>query len=411
MSVANRILGGCFVIKKNNEVRTNRGMAYNVGSSAGVGYETPGVFQAYVGTKSSTAEEALGVMLDTVEKMREEPVSAQELKDAKDAILNSNVFNYVSPSQVLNRKITLEHLGYPEDFLESYNEKVRAVDENEVLDVMQRRVDPDKFAIVAVGKTDDWDGDLSDFGPVDELDISIPEPEGPEFPEPTDESIEAGRGVLAAAQRAHGGAALAHLSGVERKDSIGLSMGGRELSITTHTRTVFPSQMRAEMTLPFGEVVQCVNGDTGCVKSPQGTQTVTGDNLADMRNQIVASPLYLLGHYDSFQVQQLPGEEIQGQAADVVLVWVNDEDDEWVKLYFDPASHLLLGTQAKGKNPVTQAVGIQDTYVSDIREMDGIQVPFAATLMHDGEKLMEIETTLFSANPTVDPAIFEQPAS
>ena len=59
--------------------------------------------------------------------------------------------------------------------------------------VMQRRVDPDKFAIVAVGKTEDWDGDLTAFGPVEELDISIPEPEGPEFPDPTPETIEKGQ--------------------------------------------------------------------------------------------------------------------------------------------------------------------------------------------------------------------------
>jgi hypothetical protein len=46
-----------------------------------------------------------------------------------------------------------------------------------------------------------------------------------------------------------------------------------------------------------------------------------------------------------------------------------------------------------------------------VREVDGLKVPFAATMTHDGEKLMGIETTSFSANPTVDPAIFEQPSS
>jgi zinc protease len=411
MSVANRVLGGSFGSKLFNEVRTNQGLAYNVGSRAGVDFEAPGVFQAYVGTKSSTAEKALGVMLETVEKMREEPVTSGELEDAKDAILNSNVFNYVSTSQVLNRKITLEYLGYPEDFLETYNEKIRAVDAGAVLDVMQRRVDPDNFAIVAVGKTDEWDGDLSDFGPVEDLDISIPEPEGPEFPDPTDESVEAGRGVLAAAQRAHGGAALSSMSSLERKDTVGLSVNGMEMSISTHARVVFPVQAYTQLKLPFGEMVQCVNGETGWSKSPQGTQSVGGDQLADMRNDIIADPLYILGHFDAFPVQQLPGEEINGQAADVVLVWVNDKDEEWKKLYFEPQSHLLLGTQAKGDNPITQAAGIQDTYVSDYREVDGIKVPFAATLMHDGEKLMEIETTLFSVNPVVDASIFEQPAS
>ncbi len=411
MSVANRVLGGGFGDRLFNEVRTNRGLAYNVGSTAGVGFETPGVFQAYVGTKSSTAEEALGVMLDTVEKMREEPVSERELRDAKDAILNSNVFNYVSSSQILNRKISLEYLGYPEDFLETYNEKIRAVDANDVLDVMKRRIHPDRFAIVAVGKTEEWDGDLSGFGPVEELDISIPEPEGPEFPDPTDETVEAGRGVLAAAQTAHGGSALVHMSSAERKDTVGLSVNGMDLSIRSHAKVIYPDRAYTAVTLPFGEIVQCVNGDSGWAKTPQGTQSVSGDDLTEMRNQIIRDPLYILGHFDAFPVQLLPGEEIQEKAADVVLVWVNEDDEDWLKLYFDPETHLLLGTQAKGTNPMTQAVGIQDTYVSDLRDVDGVKVPFASTVMHDGEKLMEIETTLFSVNPKIDETIFEQPSS
>lgn len=411
MSVANRILGGGFGDRLFNEVRTNRGLAYNVGSTTGAGFAHPGVFQAYCGTKSETTEEAIGVIIDTIEEMRTEKVSEEELEDAREAMLNSNVFNYVQPQQVLTRKMNLEYLGYPDDFLERYNESVRAVDADGVLDVMQRRVDPDKFAIVAVGRTADWDGDLTAFGPVEELDISIPEPEGPEFPEPTDETVEKGRAALAAAKAAHGGAKLASIESMKQSASISLSVQGMNMGATVQSTTVFPDRLASTISLPFGEVIQVIDGDTGFAKSPQGMQELAGDQLADARAQIVEDWAYLLGHYDNFPVQLLESEDVDGVSCDVVLVWTDDSNDRWIKLYFDPSSHVLVRTQQKDKHMVTQTPGISHTDYSDLREIDGIKAPHAWVTWFDGEKLVEAELTGLEVNPEVDETIFERPAS
>jgi zinc protease len=411
MSVANRILGGGFGDRLFNEVRTKRGLAYNVGSTPGAGFATPGVFQAYCGTKSETTEEAIQVVLDTIEQMRTEKVTEQELEDAKEAMLNSNVFNYVQPQQVLTRKMNLEYLGYPDDFLERYNESVRAVDADGVLDVMQRRIDPDKFAIVAVGKTEDWDGDLTAFGPVEELDISIPEPEGPEFPEPTDETVEKGRAVLAAAQTAHGGSKLKSVESMRQSASLALSVQGMNLSASVVATMVFPDRMANTINLPFGEVVQVIDGDSGFAKSPQGMQELTGDELADARAQIVEDWMYLLGHYDQFPVQLLESEDVGGVTCDVVLIWTDDSDDRWLKMYFDPSTHALVRTQQKSKHMVTQTPGISHTDYSDLRPVDGIQVPHAWVSYFEGEKLIEAELTKLEINPSIDSSIFERPAS
>ena len=412
MSVGNRVLGGGFGDRLFNEVRSKRGLAYNVGSSAGVDFARPGVFQAYCATKSETTQEALGVVLETVEAMREEKVDEQELNDAKEAILNSNVFNYVTKEQVLTRKMTLEYLGYPEDFLESYNEKIRAVDSDAVLDVMKRRVHPDRFAIVAVGKTEDWDGDLTEFGPVEELDISIPEPEGPEFPAPTDEAVEKGRAVLAAAQKAHGGSRLAGMTALRRKGQATFKVQGMELNAEISSTIVFPDRSRQVIQSPmFGELIQVVDRDTAWAQSAQGVQDLPSSQAEESRLDIVTEPLYLLGHYDAFPVQLLESEEVEGVQADVVLVWVDDQNDKWEKLYFDPQTHLLLKTQSKGKHPFTQAPGIQDNLMRDYAAFDGVQVARTEVLYHDGEELIDIETVSLEIDPKIDDADFAKPAS
>jgi hypothetical protein len=276
---------------------------------------------------------------------------------------------------------------------------------------MQRRVDPDKFAIVAVGKTEDWDGDLTAFGPVEELDISIPEPEGPEFPEPTDETVEKGRAVLAAGRAAHGGAVLGTIESMSNKASLSLSVQGMDLAATVETYVIYPDRMANKINLPFGEVLQVVNRDSGFSKSPQGIQDTTGDDLVEARSQIVEDPLYLLGHYDSFPVQLLESEDVDGTTCDVVLVWIDDTAGRWLKMYFDPTTHQLVRTQQKSKHMVTQTPGIAHTDYSDFRDVAGAKAPFKFVNYFDGELLIDGEVTEMKLNPDIDESVFERPAS
>ena len=411
MSVANRILGGGFGDRLFNEVRTKHGYAYNVGSTTGAGFATPGVFQAYCGTKSGSTEAALGVVIDTIEKMRTGLVTAQELSDAKEGMLAADVFNYVQPQQVLQRKMSLEYLGYPDDFLEAYNDKVRAIDAEDVQDVMQRRVRPDEFAIVAVGKRADWDGDLSSFGPVEELDISIPEPAGPEFPEPTDETIEKGRAVLAAAQKAHGGPKLASVQSLSRSSKAVFYFQGQPFNITTKEQIAFPNRSYTVVGTPFGEQIIAVGPESGWMKGMQGTQDVQGEALTDQHREIISSPLYVLGHFDQFPVQALPSEDVNGTQADVVLVWIDDEAGEWTKFYFDPSTHVLVATESKSNNMMTGVAGIMRVELSDVKAVGGIMAPHAQVGYFDGEKMFESTVQSMQVNSGFDDALLEKPAS
>ncbi len=276
MIVMNRILGGGFSSRLFNEVRSNLGLAYSVGSAPGVGMAHEGAFMAYCGTKNSTVDKALGAVLQQIDKIRDSEVSPDELSKAKEAMLNSYVFNFVQKSQTLRRLQTYEFLGYPSDFLEQYPDKVRAVTAKNVEDVAQRRIHPEDFAIVAVGKTSEWDGDLTEFGPVENLDISIPEPKGPEFPEPTAETIEKGRSILAAAKKALGGEKLSKLKSIHREDKASLSVQGMTIGIGLKSWTLYPSSSRVEINMPMGDMVQAVSADGAWAKGPQGIQDVGG---------------------------------------------------------------------------------------------------------------------------------------
>ncbi len=409
MIVMNRILGGGFSSRLFNEVRSNLGLAYTVGSSAGVGMAHKGTFMTYCGTKNSTVDKALGAVLNQVDKIRESEVSQDELSKAKEAMLNSYVFNFVRKSQTLTRLQTYDFLGYPSDFLQQYPDKIRAVNAKDVQDVAQRRVHPEDFAIVAVGKKSEWDGDLTEFGPVEDLDISIPEPKGPEFPEATAESIEKGHSIMSAAMKALGGEKLAKLSSLHRQDKANLNVQGMSINIGLNSWTLYPNSARVEISMPMGNMVQAVSADGAWAKGPQGIQDMGEEQAAKQREGIIEDVHYLTGHFDSFQLQALPSEMVGDTKADVVLVWLSDE--KWVKLYFDPSTHMPIEQADMAKHMITQTMGLQVSTFSDWKDYGGILFAQKVDVTHGGEPLMSVETQSIEVNPKIDTSIFEKPQS
>ena len=175
--VMNRILGGGFTGRLFKNVRSREGLAYSVYGSYSANYEYPGEFYVGCQTKSESTVYAIRAMLEEVEKIRESEVTDEELALAKDSFLNSFVFNFESKGQIVNRLMTLEYFGYPADFLQKTKANVEKVTKADVLRVAQKHLHPDNVQILAVGRPDDFDEPLSVFGPVNEIDITIPPPQ------------------------------------------------------------------------------------------------------------------------------------------------------------------------------------------------------------------------------------------
>lgn len=86
LDVLNVILGGNMSSRLFNEVREERGLAYDVGSYVRRYHET-GAFVVSAGVDNKKASEALRVILMELEKLTREPVGADELRRAKDFYL------------------------------------------------------------------------------------------------------------------------------------------------------------------------------------------------------------------------------------------------------------------------------------------------------------------------------------
>ena len=174
--VMNEILGGSFVSRLFRNVRSRMGLAYSVSGYYAADYDHSGIFYVNCQTKSESTVQAIRAMVDEVRKITQTEVTDQELALAKEAYLNSYVFNFDSKGQVIQRLMTFEYFGYPADFLEKEKANVEKVTKADILRVARKHLQPDKLQILAVGRPDDFDQPLSVLGQVNEIDITIPAP-------------------------------------------------------------------------------------------------------------------------------------------------------------------------------------------------------------------------------------------
>ena len=174
LSVMNTIFSGGFSSRVVQDVRTKLGLAYNVDGRFGAAYDHPGIFVVELGTRSASTVAATKATLAEVARLRTDPPTPEELRSAKDQLLNSFIFRYDTPEKVLAEQVTLAVYGYPADFLDRYHEAVEKVTAADVSRVAQKYIEPGKLAIVVVGNLGEIQPPLTDLGKTTQLDITIP---------------------------------------------------------------------------------------------------------------------------------------------------------------------------------------------------------------------------------------------
>ena len=268
VEVMNEVLGGGFSARLFSNIRSRKGLAYNVGGGVGSAFDHPGLLQLQMTTKSGTTAESIAALQQEVDDLvGGKPASADELMKAKDAILNSFVFRYDTKQEVLLEQIGLEYYGYPADFLQRYQAGIARVTVDDVNRVAKKYLHKDKLAMLVVGKAEDFDKPLSTYGPVTTIDVTIPEPaaEGgsSKGPAPTSSTAQ-GKALLAKVVEGLGGKEkVGAVKAVRRKATMVQKTPEGDMNIGVESVSAFPDRLRRTMQLPMGEVTAVVNGNSG----------------------------------------------------------------------------------------------------------------------------------------------------
>jgi predicted Zn-dependent peptidase len=150
LGVLNTILGDGMSSRLFLNIREDKGLAYAVDSSLSLLQDT-GTVVIYAGVDPGRAPEALRAILDELERLRDEPISAKELNKAKEYLKGRLVLgledSYSRAAWVAYQALLMDTIKSPEAVLAAYD----AVTAAEVRALAQKIVDPSAYSLAAVG--------------------------------------------------------------------------------------------------------------------------------------------------------------------------------------------------------------------------------------------------------------------
>jgi len=150
LSVMNYILGGGgFGSRLFEEIRVKRGLAYSV-TSYFEPQRYPGSFQIVLQTKNASAREAVSVLRDQMNRIRNKLISQEELERAKKYLVGSFPFRLDTQAKLANFLLQVEYYGLGLDYPERYATLIKAVTREDVLRVAKSYLHPANAILVIV---------------------------------------------------------------------------------------------------------------------------------------------------------------------------------------------------------------------------------------------------------------------
>ena len=154
LQVMDTILGGGagFTARIPQRLRDELGLAYTTFASitmtAGL---DPGRFIAFIGTSPENQKLATEGLVNEIRRIIEEPVTAEELQDARDYLTGSFVFAFESIAQIARFLVHAEVYGLGFDYVDKYPEYIRSITKEDITRVARKYLDSENYTLVVVG--------------------------------------------------------------------------------------------------------------------------------------------------------------------------------------------------------------------------------------------------------------------
>ena len=169
VQVLNRVLGSGPASRLFRNLREDKGYTYGISSGFSASHYL-NHFTVSTNVRTEVTGPALEELLKEFRDIRERLVPAEELEDAKRALVASFALSTESPAAALRNALTIKEYGFPADYWDTYPEKISAVTAADVQRVAKKYIPLDNFQIVAVGDATKIKDVLAKYGPIEEWD-------------------------------------------------------------------------------------------------------------------------------------------------------------------------------------------------------------------------------------------------
>jgi zinc protease len=412
VTVFNEAFAGGFSSRLFKNVRTVKGLAYGVGGSIGSAFDHPGMLRFVTATKSESTLDTINAIYEEMDKLKTDPINDDEIKRAKDSIMNSFVFNYDTPEKVLREQMAYEFYGYPADFLDRFHAGIEKVTREDVARIIPKYLHKDQLAVLVVGNPADFPKPLSTLGPVTEEDLTIPPMPGSDSEAqssaPTASNPE-GKALVAKAVQAMGGAdKLKSVKAMRENISLTQKTPEGDMQMSLKTTILFPDRMHVDIQGPMGEMAYVISPAVSFAEMQGQTRDMPDSRAGEMMKQIKRNLIYVAQHADdpAFNFAASGTQKIGDTDTKIVDI---SGPDITIKWFIDPQS----GRVVQETYPVMGQTGpaTQETDLDNWKTENGLTLPTRNTNKQGGEINSVSEIQSVEVNPTVDPKLFEKPAA
>ena len=160
-------LGGSgFSSRLMQRVRAEAGLTYGVSSRFSL-RRGGGTFVVSTFTRVAEVRRVIDLLLAEFERARREPPMGSELEEMRALTVGQFALGIETSDAVLDSLVNLNVHSLPEDSLDTYRSRIRAVTAADVERIASRLLHPDRAAIVLVGPAEALIPQLKDLGPIE----------------------------------------------------------------------------------------------------------------------------------------------------------------------------------------------------------------------------------------------------
>lgn len=414
LNVANQVLGASFNSRLNLRLRAKEGLTYGARS----GFDSDrlaGIWNARSFTRTEETIRAVQLMLEVIRDFKTKPVTAEELAEAKSYLSGVFAIQSETANAVADRVLTSALHGLPDDYWQTYRERVRKITAADVSGAVERHLNPDQLSIVIVGNAGAFAKGLEPLGgvtvvPLSKLDLTQPELTAKQEAAAGPEAAAKGRALIQAAAEAVGGAdLLASVKDISTRATITLNTPGGEMSGQSSATVVYPDKARLAITLPMGEMVQVYDGSQAWMRmGPQPAMDLPTPVHAEMQRSILMSGgIGLLREAldGKAEVAALEPKAIDGTTYDRVS-W--KKGDLEMVVAFDPETHRIASVSYRGLTP--QGPADSELRMAEYQKAaNGLMMPMRSKTIQNGQTAAEVATTEWQFNAGAPEGAFAKP--
>ncbi|RCL69438.1 MAG: insulinase family protein [Cryomorphaceae bacterium] len=398
--VANYILGGAFNSYLNMNLREENGWTYGARSSIARNKWTSATFRATTSVRNAVTDSAVVETLKEINKIRDEFVSDEMLSTAKAKYLGNFIMSTENKSLLADFAVNIKTLNLPDDFYETFIEKINLVSKEDVKRVANKYLKPENLRIIVVGKGLDvadklenikYNNNLIPVKYFNKVGIQI---EKPVFAKEIDASI-----TVKNIFENH----LNAIGGVEKLNNVtsisitaAVTIPGAPFKPNAIIKEKFPNKSSMEMSVPnMGTLMtQKFNGEDGYIEQMGQKIPYEDDQKTEQKEK---KGLFEEIYLDDSVAQIVSLSPVDGK--DIYKVQIKENSFR----FYEADSGLLIMTEE-----TTVAMGNEIktiTKFSDYKEVDGVKYAFKREII-TGPQTIVIEADQVILNEEIEDDFF-----